>query len=239
MLAIRFFLALAMLGLAAYSDLKSREVEDRLWLAFAFLGFLAAAIEIGFNAGGWIYFTANAGLAFVLMEALIYLGERQPMLFIGPADLKAVMVLSILNWDSLGFALIVFVLALVISLVHAVKAVVLNLKEKPGLPAGLKGIALFLTSYQKRISLLGPFESPMQEIKVKRKSGRWIALRRWRLMPLIEPLKENLRLKELVERKKIADRVQAGELPAFMLYLLISFILLFILLQLPFMAGSW
>lgn len=232
-----FFLSLAMLSIAAFDDLKSREIDDKLWYLFAFFGFLAAVIEIQFNAGQWMFFAVTVGLTFVLMELLIFLGEKQPILFIGPADLKAIMVLSVFYWNSMLFALLVFVLALGISLIHALKAVMINLVKKPKMPSGLLGIALFLTAYPVKISgIKHYFVSPMQEINVSRKKGKWIEKRSYRFIPLIEPKTEIDRLKRLVKQGKIKDWVLVSELPAFMLFILISFILLFILLQLPFAA---
>lgn len=234
----RFVLSLVMLSIAAFDDVRSREVEDKIWYFFAFIGFLAAVTEIQFNSGQWIFFTFNVGLTFVLMEALLFLGKKEPLLFLGPADLKAIMVLSILNWNSLFFALLVFVLALGISLIHVMKAVLINLVRPWKLPKGLNGIALFLTSYPVKISgIRNYFVSPMQEIRLLKRKRKWVEERIYRIIPLIEPKKEIEKLKRLVRQGKIRDKVLVSDLPAFMLFILISFILLFILLQLPFAAA--
>jgi len=136
--------------------------------------------------------------------------------------LKAIIVIAFYFQGM--FALNVFMLALLISLSMPIWILTNNLIKKENLPAkGIKGIALYITGYKKKITELNKFESPLEKISFAKKEKRFFFL-----SPLIEPENENKRLKAMVKQGKIKNFVWATPLPAFMIFLLISFVLMYI-----------
>jgi preflagellin peptidase FlaK len=92
MIEYRIAVAAAMLILASYFDLKSREIDDRLWEGFAFIGVALYVYEF-FTAGiiyDWLLTVvvvgATAGFAFLLYRLGFY----------GGADALALISLSII-----------------------------------------------------------------------------------------------------------------------------------------------
>jgi len=91
LLEIRLTLCGAMFIISAYFDLKSREVDDKLWWIFGALGLALTATEllIGYNPNLPLYLISTA-LGAGVGYALYYLG------FYGGADAKALLVCALL-----------------------------------------------------------------------------------------------------------------------------------------------
>ena len=91
LLEIRLTLCGVMFIISAYFDLKSREVDDRLWWIFGVLGVALTATElfIGYSPNLLLYLVSTA-LAGGLGYALYFLG------FYGGADAKALLVCALL-----------------------------------------------------------------------------------------------------------------------------------------------
>jgi len=92
LLEIRLTLCGAMFIISAYFDLKSREVDDKLWWIFGVLGLALTATElfIGYSPNLPLYLISTA-LAGGVGYALYYLG------FYGGADAKALLVCALLT----------------------------------------------------------------------------------------------------------------------------------------------
>lgn len=89
--AIRVMLSLLFLGYASWSDIKTREVTNRVWLLYAPLGFMFTLLD-GFLYGSsnyWILFGVSVVTTWTLAVALFYLGA------FGGADAKAFMCLAL------------------------------------------------------------------------------------------------------------------------------------------------
>jgi len=91
LLEIRLTLCGAMFAASAYFDLKSREVDDKLWWIFGALGLALTATEftLGYRPNLSLYIISTA-LAAGVGFALYYLG------FYGGADAKALLVCALL-----------------------------------------------------------------------------------------------------------------------------------------------
>jgi preflagellin peptidase FlaK len=91
LLEMRLTLCGAMFIISAYFDLKSREVDDKLWWIFGALGLALTATEVflGYSPNLPLYLTSTA-LAASVGFALYYLG------FYGGADAKALLVCALL-----------------------------------------------------------------------------------------------------------------------------------------------
>jgi len=89
---IRVLVSLLFLGYASWSDLRSREVNDFVWVVFAPAGFLLTVLSI-YLARDWALlavFGVYAGFMIVLSVALFYFG-----VFFAEADAKALICLSL------------------------------------------------------------------------------------------------------------------------------------------------
>ena len=89
--AIRVMLSLLFLGYASWSDIKTREVTNRVWLLYAPLGFMFTLLD-GFLYGSsnyWILFGVSVVTTWTLAVALFYLGA------FGGADAKAFICLAL------------------------------------------------------------------------------------------------------------------------------------------------
>lgn len=88
---LRTLIALSMLSYAAYKDLKTREVHDRVWVIGAALGFILSIYEVFFGTLSYIQIIISAGFMLGLGGVLGYL-----KLF-GEADILAFITLSIIH----------------------------------------------------------------------------------------------------------------------------------------------
>lgn len=90
---IRLVLCGVMLFVSAYFDLKSREVEDRLWWIFGALGLALTAAEalLGFNPNQLLMYLASTAVSGAVAFTLYYLG------FYGGADAKALLVCALIT----------------------------------------------------------------------------------------------------------------------------------------------
>jgi hypothetical protein len=128
---IRPLLVLTMLGYASYKDLKTREINDILWVTFGALGLALNAYEVVTNSMPLLDLALP--LIFMVLFALLsgYLG------FFGGADLFAFMILGLLQPSTprlvgsyMGFAPIFFPLTLISnSIVVAASVSILVLLE--------------------------------------------------------------------------------------------------------------
>lgn len=128
---LRPLLVLTMLGYASYKDLRTREINDILWVAFGALGLALDVYEVATNSMPLLDLALP--LIFMVLFALLsgYLG------FFGGADLFAFMILGLLQPSTprlvgsyMGFAPIFFPSTLISnSIVVAASASILVLLE--------------------------------------------------------------------------------------------------------------
>jgi preflagellin peptidase FlaK len=128
---LRPFLVLTMLGYASYKDLKTREINDILWVVFGALGLVLDVYEVVTNSLPLLNLAPP--LIFILLFALLtgYLG------FFGGADLLAFITLGLLQpytprlvGSYIGFAPVFFPSTLISnSIVVAASASILVLLE--------------------------------------------------------------------------------------------------------------
>jgi len=92
MLSLRLLTCFSMLAYASYSDLKTREVPDKLWVIFSLIGitFNSIALIFDFNFQSLTLIIASTAITFLISISLYYLG------FFGGADMKALIVLALL-----------------------------------------------------------------------------------------------------------------------------------------------
>ncbi|MFN3621302.1 MAG: prepilin peptidase, partial [Nitrososphaerales archaeon] len=93
LLDIRLVLCGVMLFVSAYFDLKSREVDDRVWWVFGALGLALTASEalVGFNPNQLLMYLVSAAVSGAVAFTLYYLG------FYGGADAKALSVCALIT----------------------------------------------------------------------------------------------------------------------------------------------
>ena len=89
--AARIVISLIFLGYASWSDIKTREVSNKVWLFYGPLGFSLTLLDCflygGFNY--WLLFGVSVAVTWILTLALFYLGA------FGGADAKAFMCLAL------------------------------------------------------------------------------------------------------------------------------------------------
>lgn len=92
MLSLRLFACFTMLAYSSYSDWKTREVTDKIWVIFSFIGIAFNSIELisNFSIDLLISISVSFSITFLISFALYYLG------FFGGADMKALTVLALL-----------------------------------------------------------------------------------------------------------------------------------------------
>jgi len=132
---LQVFVSLVFLFYASWSDLKTREVSDRVWALFAPAGLALTLTQIFFfeaNSNEQLYwFGISAGVTSVLAVGLFYAGAY------GGADAKALICLSLtlpfyptnfINWasDSPIFPLSVFSNAVIIAALSVVYVLLRN-----------------------------------------------------------------------------------------------------------------
>jgi preflagellin peptidase FlaK len=76
-------------GLGSILDLKSREVDDRVWLVYGPIGLLLTILTVYVDPSRIILTALSAGMAFLLSFGLFYFG------LFGGADAKAIMCLGL------------------------------------------------------------------------------------------------------------------------------------------------
>ncbi len=81
---------MVMLLFTSYLDLRKREVEDKVWIAFGALGAVLEAYEILTGVTSAFSLFVSVGLAALVGFSIFYFG------FYGGADAKALMVLAVL-----------------------------------------------------------------------------------------------------------------------------------------------
>ncbi len=79
-----------MLLYTSYLDMKKREVEDKVWIAFGVVGAVLQGYELATGESNWIVLGVAVGLATVIGMGLFFFG------FYGGADGKALIVVAIL-----------------------------------------------------------------------------------------------------------------------------------------------
>ncbi|MGQ9719243.1 MAG: prepilin peptidase [Nitrososphaerales archaeon] len=82
----------SMLAYASYSDWRTREVTDKLWVLFSLVGiaFIIIDLSSGFYLSSLILIAISTLLTFLISFILYYFG------FFGGADMKALIVVSLL-----------------------------------------------------------------------------------------------------------------------------------------------
>jgi len=104
MLSLRLLTCFTMLAYASYSDLKTREVSDKLWVIFSLIGiaFNSIALIFDFTFQLLTLIIASIVITFLISFTLYYLG------FFGGADMKALIVIALLlpTYDSLNYLLL-------------------------------------------------------------------------------------------------------------------------------------
>ncbi|MCP8316222.1 MAG: prepilin peptidase, partial [archaeon] len=92
MLLLKLAICFIMLSYASYSDWKTREVDDKLWIFFSFIGITLNIIELSFysNPQLLILIITSISLSSLISFILYYFG------FFGGADMKALVVISLI-----------------------------------------------------------------------------------------------------------------------------------------------
>lgn len=92
MLLLKLTTCFIMLSYASFSDWKAREVDDKLWVLFSFIGITLNAVELYFyyNSQLLMLVIISISLISVISFTLYYLG------FFGGADMKALLVISLI-----------------------------------------------------------------------------------------------------------------------------------------------
>ena len=177
---IRIILTIAMLGYASYKDVKTREVNDLIWIIFGGLSLLFDGYEIVVGTLGWQSLGVAVGFSLAFSIFAGYLG------FFGGADLLAFIVIALLNPTSpqivftpLAFPSVLFVLtvisdSIVIGASTALFVLVLNIgssrstKLFEGYPTADFGtkLLLLLTGRRKEFTMIRgpPFEYPLEKM---------------------------------------------------------------------------
>ncbi|MEM2865511.1 MAG: A24 family peptidase C-terminal domain-containing protein [Candidatus Bathyarchaeia archaeon] len=95
---IGFVSSLGFLGYAAYSDLRSREVDDLVWILYGSMGLLLTLVRLLQDGGLWRILSASIVLTSAIALSMAYMG------LFGGADAKAFICLSLANpvwpWSS-------------------------------------------------------------------------------------------------------------------------------------------
>ena len=153
---------------SSWSDIKIREVSDRVWLIFYPVGFMLMAVRLVVQTNAWVLILASLVSTIVISLLLPYLG------FWGGADGKGFICLALMNplIPALGgnlsnivdpfFPLVVFSNAYVASLASIVYTMQRNVREcrRAMLFKGfehesfLRKLAAFLTGYKVPIDEL-------------------------------------------------------------------------------------
>ncbi len=90
MLVLEPFVCFIMLVYASYSDWKTREVDDKLWILFSLAGIAFSIIELYYNPQLLFLVITSISLSSLISFVLYYFG------FFGGADMKALIVISLL-----------------------------------------------------------------------------------------------------------------------------------------------
>lgn len=91
MLLLKLSACFVMLSYASYSDWKTREVDDRLWIIFSFIGITLNIIDLYYsNLQLSVLIITSISLTSLISFILYYFG------FFGGADMKALIVISLL-----------------------------------------------------------------------------------------------------------------------------------------------
>lgn len=217
---IEFIITTTILLIALKSDLKSREVNDLLWL----IGGTTLIITIILFNQNIIMKVISFTIILGFITIIHLLGKINKALYIGDADLKALLFIS-LSMNNAIETIQVFVLALAISLLLPVKIALKNLIKKEKMPGkGITKIVLFFIAERKKITELNEFESPLEEIKIIKIKGKYKEKRRIQLIPLIEPRKKIMELKKLVKKGKIKNNIVTTPLLPFILFIFIAYV---------------
>ncbi|MGC8849929.1 MAG: prepilin peptidase [Candidatus Bathyarchaeia archaeon] len=88
---VGFVSSLGFLGYAAYSDLKTREVDDLVWLLYGPTGLLLTLLRLLQERGLWRILSASIALTSAVALLMAYMG------LFGGADAKAFICLSLAN----------------------------------------------------------------------------------------------------------------------------------------------
>jgi len=88
MLLLRIAICLVMLSYASYSDLKTREVDDKLWILFSLIGITLNIIDLSNQS--LMLVIISISLSSLISFIFYYIG------FFGGADMKALIVISLI-----------------------------------------------------------------------------------------------------------------------------------------------
>lgn len=92
MLLLKLFICFIMLSYASYNDWKTREVDDKIWILFSFIGITLNIIELYYLSNLQLLFLVitSISLSSLISFVLYYFG------FFGGADMKALIVISLI-----------------------------------------------------------------------------------------------------------------------------------------------
>lgn len=242
--SLRLVITFAFLLFASWSDLKTHEVSNKVWIFFGPLAFVLALIDsLGVPVlESLVSFGASFIVITVLAVALFYLG------FFGGADAKALICLSLAFptypneiFPSLGYILPIFTMsifnnAIVLSALTALGILIMNVKWKlktnKAFFRGLeteplyKRILVLVTGLKIKITELEkkPHYYPIESIE-ELPDGK---LRR-RLQVFVRVLESNdktsvNKFKELVAQGKLSDEIWATPAMPFLVLITLGFV---------------
>jgi len=241
--SLRLIVAFAFLLFASWSDLKTHEVSNKVWIFFGPIAFVLALIDsLGVPLlENLISFGYSLIVISVLAVALFYLG------FFGGADAKALICLSLAfpaypNWffPSRGYVLPIFTMsifnnAIVLSALAALGILIMNVKWKlktnkdffMGLETEplYKRILVLVTGLKIKITELEkkPHYYPIESIE-ELPDGKF----RRRLQVFVRVLESNdktsaNRFKELAAQGKLSDEIWATPAMPFLVLITLGF----------------
>jgi archaeal preflagellin peptidase FlaK len=179
-ISLRIIFSLSMLGYASYTDIKTREISDLVWIVFGSLGVILNIYDLWTGRLAFIPLLIGLGFSIVFPIIIGYLG------LFGGADLLAIIVIGLLNpvapalnFQTLFTSSIIFPLTVISnSVIFAATGIIgvliyniMNVRNKKVFQGYLpispwKRIVLFCTGLNKEInSIRGPpFEYPLEKI---------------------------------------------------------------------------
>jgi preflagellin peptidase FlaK len=241
--SLRLVITFAFLLYASWSDLKTHEVSNNVWIFFGPVAFVLALMD-SLRApllGSLTSFGASLIVISVLAIALFYLG------FFGGADAKALICLSLAFptypneiFPSLGYVLPIFVMsvfnnAVVLSALVALGILIMNVKWKlktgrdffRGLETEplYKRILVLVTGLKIKITELEkkPHYYPIESIE-ELPDGKF----RRRLQIFVRVIESNDKMsadkfKEFVAQGKLSDEIWATPVMPFLVFITLGF----------------
>lgn len=174
-LAIVQFLAIAVtllfLGLSSILDLKSREVDDRVWLAYGPIGLVLTIVTLFMDPSRIILTVVSAVIAFALAIGLFYFG------LFGGADAKGVMCLGwtipliplgfhgLLGYAHPFFPIVVLVTGFLCSVVAAVWFGMQNLLTYSRLGSAIFQGLEHESKWRKALAMISGYRTEMSRLR--------------------------------------------------------------------------